>query len=222
MTRKTLSPIVINGKTYSAEPLHSVIEPACDPLITRGLDSVVSYVKNEIDVADFKVIHVSGEGYVDVYSELNSDNRREHYLQCRYPELSFRFGHFMPYHEFIIALQSMFVYDANVDQLLKYVGNIREVSSAEFKDDGVSQTVVCKTGIAWLENVVLPSRIVLRPYRTFFEVEQPASEFVFRIGKNSDCALFEADGGAWKREAFQNIKDYLVQNLTDSESYIIL
>lgn len=29
------------------------------------------------------------------------------------------------------------------------------------------------------------------------------------------CALFEADGGAWKLQAIQNIKDYLVAALEE-------
>lgn len=220
--KESVPPVEINGRQYTAANLKPILEPIAEPLHTSGLRSIVDYIKHEIDGAEFQVIHIADEGRVDVYSELNEDKRREHFISCIYPEKPFRFGQFMPYSEFIIALQSKFVPDDNVTTLLSYVGNIREESAAEFKDDGISQTVVCKTGIARLENVVLPNRIKLRPYRTFSEVEQPASEFVFRIGKNSDCALFEADGGAWKREAVKNIKKYLDFELSDDEYHIIL
>ncbi len=220
--KESVAPVEIGGRQYTAANLKPITEPIAEPLHTSGLRSIVDYIKDEIDIADFKVIHIADEGRVDVYSELNDDKRREHFIHCCYPEKPFRFGQFMPYSEFIIQLQSKFVPDDNVTTLLSFVGNIREESANEFKDDGISQTVVCKTGIARLENVVLPNRIKLRPYRTFAEEEQPASEFVFRIGKNSDCALFEADGGAWKREAVKNIKNYLDFELSDDDKHIIL
>ena len=66
-------------------------------------------------------------------------------------------------------------------------------------------------------NAIVPNPVILRPYRTFPEVEQPASSFIFRMKENDGvcCALFEADGGAWKNEAMRNIKEYLKENLCD-------
>jgi len=62
--------------------------------------------------------------------------------------------------------------------------------------------------------------VVLRPYRTFLEIEQPASAFVFRLrrgreGELPTCALFEADGGRWKLEAIERIRDYLKEQLSE-------
>jgi hypothetical protein len=56
--------------------------------------------------------------------------------------------------------------------------------------------------------------VELRPYRTFREIEQPASKFVLRVkrggeGQKPGCALFEADGGFWKLEAIENIRKYI-------------
>ena len=49
------------------------------------------------------------------------------------------------------------------------------------------------------------------------EIEQPVSEFIFRMAEKQGitCALFEADGGAWKNAAMQNIKKYLEFELAD-------
>lgn len=43
------------------------------------------------------------------------------------------------------------------------------------------------------------------------------SEFIFRMmeDRSITCALFEADGGAWKNAAMQNIKNYLEFELAD-------
>ena len=72
-------------------------------------------------------------------------------------------------------------------------------------------------GIASKSDAVVPNPVKLRPYRTFVEVEQPVSEFVFRMKDNNGitCALFEADGGAWKNTAMRNIKNYLESELED-------
>jgi len=83
-------------------------------------------------------------------------------------------------------------------------------------DDGVTQAVEAKTGIARVENVTVPNPVTLRPYRTFLDVaEQPKCLFVFRMrqaDKGPECALFEADSGLWKLEAIRQIKDWLYAN----------
>ena len=64
-------------------------------------------------------------------------------------------------------------------------------------------------------DVVVPNPVRLKPYRTFAEVDQPESNYVFRISEQNDdkktpiFKLVEADGGLWKNEAMQNIKKYL-------------
>ena len=61
-----------------------------------------------------------------------------------------------------------------------------------------------KTGVANLAKAKAPNPVMLRPYRTFAEVEQPASQFVFRIDKNAEMALFSADGGKWHLNAIKS------------------
>lgn len=61
--------------------------------------------------------------------------------------------------------------------------------------------------------------VSLIPYRTFLEVPQPASDFVFRISEGRGGApafkLVAADGGLWKSQAVDNVKNYLVKALAD-------
>ena len=67
--------------------------------------------------------------------------------------------------------------------------------------------------------------VALRPYRTFLDIHQPASEFVLRIKADKDegprCALFEADGGAWRFTALEHIKSYMADNLDPDRAIII-
>ena len=53
------------------------------------------------------------------------------------------------------------------------------------------------------------------PYRTFIEVEQPESKFIFRMREGGACALFEADGGAWKLDAQNAVYEYLKDRLKE-------
>ncbi len=50
-------------------------------------------------------------------------------------------------------------------------------------------------------------------------MDQPESAFVFRMrddGRDGvQCAIFEADGGAWKNEAMENIRAYLQDELAE-------
>lgn len=65
------------------------------------------------------------------------------------------------------------------------------------------------------ENVPIKPIVKLKPYRTFFEVEQPESEFLLRIGDGGQVGLFEADGGMWKMTARYTIKSYLQEALKE-------
>jgi len=67
-----------------------------------------------------------------------------------------------------------------------------------------------------------PNPVTLRPYRTFSEVEQPASLFVFRIDKQANMALFEADGKHWVADAVGNIAAYLKEQLADQKHITVL
>lgn len=59
------------------------------------------------------------------------------------------------------------------------------------------------------------SRISLRPYRTFTEVEQPESEFILRLDDEGRVGIIEADGGAWKMTAKANIAAYFETTLSE-------
>ena len=71
----------------------------------------------------------------------------------------------------------------------------------------------------------MPSPCRLTPYRTFTEVQQPTSDFIFRLsdGRNDEvyCALYEADGGAWRSVAKENIRKYLEEQLSDVAILIV-
>ena len=125
----------------------------------------------------------------------------------------------------MIYLQSMFIQDDTARQILKVVGNLTQGSETNVADDGITQRVTAKAGVARVAVVDLPNPVALCPYRTFLDIHQPASEFVLRIKADKDegprCALFEADGGAWRFTALEHIKSYMADNLDPDRAIII-
>lgn len=212
----------VNGRTYTSKRIEPVYEPYIDPLRVRTLTGLVDYLKNNQDklVISELICQIHDPRTVSVFSPLSGDfKQRDQYVVAEVKKESFLFGRFLDGEEFNIKLQACFVdTSVTVDSelrptdkrlILKYVGNIKEGVVKETGDDGVSQSVTIKTGIARVEEAVLPNPVVLRPYRTFNEVEQPASPFIFRAKDGPQFALFEADNGAWESEAMKNIKEFL-------------
>ena len=81
----------------------------------------------------------------------------------------------------------------------------------------LKEQATIKSGIASLTDVIVPGRVKLTPYRTFLEIDQPSSEYVFRIrdGETPEFKLIEADGGAWKICALTELSSYFCEELKE-------
>ncbi len=190
------------------------------------LSGVVEYVKNGADkdvVYDGWMVHVVDPATVTVVSGLfgRAEQRREYLrasAQAVLSNVDFIYGTFYDSETFNIKIQSLFVDNDDKERVLRLVGNIKEENVRQTADDGVTQNVTARSGIARVEDVPVPNPVDLMPFRTFREVTQPASQFVLRLRQGRDgtmptCALFEADGGVWKLRAIQSIATYLRENL---------
>ena len=218
----------IDGITYSDKELSPVIHnPKARAVQMNTLTSLVDYIKSQVDEIGVKmIVHVQSPTEVSLYSSLDDERVREHLVDvvARVPE--FEYGRFIGHEYFCIGLQAKFLDDPESDRalVLKFAGTVEEGSVAQYSDDGISQKATVKTGIASKGDAIVPNPVKLRPYRTFHEVQQPMSEFVFRM-KSDDgvrCALFEADGGAWENVAMKNIKEYLEVELADYPNFTII
>ena len=209
-------------QTYSDKPLNRLSKhiPMADSISMSTLTSLVDYIKAHIDsMADKMVIHVVSPEEVHLFSQLNEERNRECLVTVRARIPEFSYGRFIEHEEFCINVQAKFLSDPATDKelLLKFAGTVENGTVAEYGDDGVTQKATVKQGIASKTEAIVPNPVKLRPYRTFIEVEQPVSEFIFRMKDHQGihCALFEADGGAWKNAAMKNVKDYLEFELAD-------
>ena len=194
--------------------------PMADSISMSTLTSLVDYIRGNIDtMADRMIVQVKSPEEVYLFSQLNEERDREYLVKVTAQVPEFKYGRFIEHEEFCINVQSKFVNDPDTDKelILKFAGTVEQGSVAEYGDDGVTQKATVRTGIASKADAVVPNPAKLRPYRTFTEVEQPVSEFIFRMAENPGitCALFEADGGAWKNTAMKSIKDYLESELAD-------
>ena len=111
------------------------------------------------------------------------------------------------------AEDSMRVYDD--EQILDLLRRMTNENSVSSTDNGVTQTVDARQGVALSAKVEVKPRVLLRPFRTFLEVEQPESEFLLRVDAEKGIGLFEADGGIWKLEAKRNIAEYFAKAMGD-------
>ena len=204
-TRKEM----IDGQVYTTQRMHLVPEAVATSLQVRSLSGLVEYLQSDFDTEDPLMIHVVSPTEVVVFDTLNRDFNRNELIRAKAMIPSITFDRWYDAEDFNIKLQSVFVKNEDRDVMLKVVGNIKEEAVNTVGDDGVSQSVVAKTGVASVGNVLVPNPVLLKPYRTFVEVDQPASDFIFRMKSGPSCALFEADGGAWKVQAMKNIKEYL-------------
>lgn len=216
----------IGNETYSDKKLNriSCIHLAKEIRMTT-LTSLVDYIKSNVDqMREKMIIHVVSPTEVQMFSMLGEEREREQIAEVIAVVPDFRFGCFQDHEAFCINLQSKFIDSADRALLLKFAGTVESGTVAEYGDDGVTQKATVKTGIASKSDAIVPNPVYLQPYRTFPEVDQPISQFIFRMKDNNgiSCALFEADGGAWKIEAMRHIKSYLEANLADCPAYMVI
>lgn len=209
---------------YTKTGLTRLKLPKAMALEVSTLTGFVDYVKSNFDATSEKLlVHVDSPSRIYLYSPLNPDRERECYIEAAaiLPN-NIQFDRFLDVEQFNIMLQSSFVDNNDRSLILKVIGNIKEEGIRQIGDDGVSQAATIKTGVASVNDVVVPNPVVLAPYRTFPEVIQPESKFIFRMQSGPKAAIFEADGGAWRNEAMKRIKNYLAEALKENTNVQII
>lgn len=222
--------VEVNGKTYFDRNKHSLTEldvkKYADTLTVSTLQGIVDFIKAKFDRDGVRlVLHVKNPTTVKVLSQLDENGQRENILTAVVDLPNYPYGRFLKQSDFVIQLQSIFQRNNDAEALLEFTSAIKIDNGIELKDNGVGQTAVVKSGAASVAEAKVPSPATLQPYRTFLEVPQPESAFIFRLDDKGNCALFEADGGLWKNEAILNVRKYLEvafkQEIEDSQINII-
>ena len=144
-----------DGVPYLVNKCHK-----CETLQLSTLTSLIEYIKQGLDKNSFKsdrmVIHVVSETEVRLITELNDDMGRYAVVsvKARLPKIVL--NDFMNQENFIIQTQSMFVDNEDKQIVLKVAGNVEDKTVAQYGDDGVTQKATIKSGLANVEDVIVP------------------------------------------------------------------
>lgn len=187
------------------------------------LKSFCELIKSEIDkIGQTLFIQVVNPTTVRAFTTFDEKKRRVLPYECGWGGRIYNFDTWNGYEEFVINLRANFVPTDDTQNVIKMIANIVNCDKQELTDDGVSQSVRTQRGTqVGMQEV--KSIIKLAPFRTFADVEQPVSEFLFRIKDNGTrFGLFEADGGRWQLEAKKNIAEYIKGQFKGIETVKVL
>lgn len=216
---------MIGEETYSTVNLRRV-----DPHVDRpamiefgSLDAIVKSIATEIDRVTCPVfVIVETPTCVEAVTTYRQDNMQRDFLYRAKPSLPKTLDNWMGHDDAMIALRSRYIETEDTLYIIDLLSSISDQSDVKTTDNGLTQQVTVKQGIALKQTERVKPRVTLKPYRTFLEVEQPASEFLLRMrpgdpekGKEALIGLFEADGGAWKLEAKHSIAQYFEGHLKE-------
>lgn len=215
--------IEVEGLKYTDKAIHPVQRPLAANVGVSTLSGLTDLVNAELEALDKKAAFfhvVNFDKVLLTMKESDEWGRRQLYIKAELPETrGFIFGSFLDHENFIIGVQANFTNAGDRDYVLKIASAITNEQVSTSSDDGISQNVALKAGVTLKTSETLRSRVTLAPFRTFREVEQPSSEFVFRVKQTGTgtptLALFEADGGKWKLDAMETIARYLRAAGTD-------
>lgn len=228
----SLAPVeehTIGGRNYTERTLVEVRDPEPPVLVVNTLQGLVDYLRSGFDASEIGMIkhpdrpdtplvalHIVSPKRVEVFQPISGPwKRRVTILQAQWSRTPFPFGDWLSQEDFVIKMQAMFQSSESWQPVMDVAGRIVCEDKAELHDDGVAQAATISRGIRKESGIVLPNPVSLKPVRTFTEVEQPESRFVFRMRSEPkiQLSLHEADMGAWEMAAKQNVKEFLEGSL---------
>lgn len=207
----------IDGQTYTDAAL-TRIPPHVDrpySIDVSGLDSICKLIRTELEkIGTTIMVQVKSNNTVEVMTTYLSDFSRNTLYRAKADAPGLRTG-FRGREVALIELRSLCIPNEGTAYLLDLLSRMTNENSVSTNDNGVTQTVEARQGVALNALIEIKPRVMLRPFRTFLEVEQPESEFLLRVDPDEGIGFFEADGGIWKLEAKKNIADYFLKNMGD-------
>ncbi|EAE1343298.1 hypothetical protein EP41_14520 [Listeria monocytogenes] len=204
--------VMVEDRKWIDTDLTEVKDPLATQLCISTLTGLVDYIRSNFDGQEKCLVHIVSPTEVELLGLLNKQQNRNKFVCAEAIIPNFSYDSFYDTETLNIKLQSMFLTTLDRDIILQAIGNISEENVKNTGDDGISQVVEIRQGIK-KNDVLVPNPVTLTPIRTFSEVEQPSSQFVFRMKDGPFGAVFEADGKSWRNEAILNIANYLKAEL---------
>lgn len=190
-----------------------------DTINLTSLDAMVKFITTEAVNLTDSILYVTVPNHMMVRCFTSPDAEARNYRNYFYEANATDVPGWEPqmklaYEEAQIALRTRFQPTNDTEYAIKLLSDISTGCKVTFNDNGVGTTIVTKTGVALQAATQIRPIINLRPYRTFQEVEQPASDFLIRVSDRY-ISFTEADGGMWKLHARQTIKEYLEKAMAE-------
>jgi len=206
-------------RKFSDGKLFPIEEPMQDNVTVMTLSGLVELITCSVNGfrKDAVMLVVKDHERVELVTRTcNAWGRRQVHAVAQYPDdtHAFEFGEWTAQEPFIIAVSALFEDTPDKELLLRLVSNLTSEQVSVSTDDGISQKASVRVGLALKGEDTVKRIVTLKPRRTFCEIDQPESEFLVRLrsareGQLPTCALFEADGGAWKLDAMNKITAWL-------------
>lgn len=218
---KTIQTLVVGARTWVDRNMTLVSgdEQRPTPLEFTTLGGFAAYLLAEGEQA---FVHVVSPIHVAAVSALRGTDRSQRRelarAVCKTAVLDgFRFDEYQGLSDLAIALQTCFAPLGELTPLRKFCASVRGTQEIGVDDDGISQSVQAKSGIAAIVATLVSNPWMLAPWRTFPEVTQPLSPFVLRFDKNEgqqpQAGLFQTGDARWQVEAVKAIAAHLTQLL---------
>lgn len=215
-----------DSRPYSSKVLHPIVDPAPTALCVNTLTGLIQYLNDKIDgwtgpdpMADV-FVHVQSPTKVLLRSHIiETWMQRYAIIEAVHAQPEFRFNAYLDVESVIIGLQTQFIQTAQIEAILKVIGNLKDEKVTTYGDDGVSQSVTAKAGIAAVHQIDVPRIVTLQPLRTFSEIQQPGGHFILRLrsaaqGQLPGCGIWQIDDASWQLVAMGRIRDHLVDGIT--------
>lgn len=213
----------ICGKTYANRRLERYGSPdRAEAVHVSTLSAIIDYIRHcssEFPMDQKMILQIQAPNRVRLMTSLNVERKREVLMEAVAETSEFQFDFWYDQERFMIEMQANFQPSPDRELVLRFAGNVEQKNNQTFSDDGITQVATMSVGAASKSDVIVPNPVELVPYRTFQEVEQPYSKFVFRLQDNHGpkFSLIEAEGGIWKSEAVRNIREYFESHLSDPD-----
>ena len=179
------------------QELHRVPDSKVEAVTVATLRSLTGYVTDNPDkVEEGTFVTVRSPTRVEVVTPVlgeRLDRKTFAVAEARLPDLII--GKYASPEDLSVHLRTCFFETKERDEIVAFLGGITDKAEVQTLDDGVSQATTVKSGIRMVRAGKVPSPVELAPFRTFYDVAQPASPFILRLKKREDgsvgAALFE-------------------------------
>lgn len=210
--------VKLHGIDFTYRNLNPVLPPQQECLPVESLDGLVDYLeqnKDGIEVGGCS-IHIVSHQEVILYGNVDPVTKnRQMYIHATLSNVfsPYSFNHWIGHEDFMIKLYSLFQNDKE-GFLKEFTATVRKAKRYE---ENETEDKIHSSKSSKSKGIDIPGNrdafiAKLKPFRTFAEVDQPMSPFIFRIrecGQELECALYECDGGSWVNAVRNNIKKYL-------------